>query len=122
MAFVATAKPDLALAFYRDVLELTLVEDSPFAVVFDAFGTTLRVQKVEAVTLAPYTSFGLEVEDVDAAARAIVGKGAELVRYPHLEQDALGIWGSPGGARVCWFKDPDGNVLSLTQLTRPATG
>lgn len=121
MAFVATAKPDLALAFYRDVLELTLVEDSPFAVVFDAFGTTLRVQKVESVTLAPYTSFGLEVEDIDAAARAIVAKGAELLRYPHLEHDALGVWKSPSGARVCWFKDPDGNVLSLTQLVPVGT-
>jgi predicted enzyme related to lactoylglutathione lyase len=37
-----------------------------------------------------------------------------------MEQDDLGIWTTPGGDRIAWFTDPDGNVLSLTQFTARA--
>ena len=113
VAFVATSRPEAALRFYRDVLGLRLVEDTPFAIVFDAFGTQLRVQKAAKVTVAPYTSFGLAVSDIEHTVRAFAAKGVEAVRYPQFEQDALGIWTAPGGARVFWFHDPDGNLLSL---------
>lgn len=115
IAFVATSQPERALPFYRDVLGLRLVEDSPFAIVFDAFGTVLRVQKAETVVIAPYTSFGLDVDDIVSAVRALSGKGISPVRYPCFEQDALGIWTTPSGARIFWFRDPDGNLLSLSQ-------
>ena len=116
VAFVATAQPEQALRFYRDVLGLTLTEDSPFAIVFDAFGTMLRVQKASAVTPAPYTAFGLEVPDIVAAVRELARAGIEPVRYPSFDQDELGIWRAPSGARVFWFHDPDRNLLSLHQL------
>jgi catechol 2,3-dioxygenase-like lactoylglutathione lyase family enzyme len=116
VAFVATARADEALRFYRDVLGLALVEDTPFAIVFDAFGTMLRVQKAGSVTPAPYTAFGLDVPDIDAAARELARAGVEPVRYPHFDQDELGIWRAPDGARVFWFRDPDQNLLSLHQL------
>lgn len=121
IAFVATSLPDRALPFYRDVLGLRLVDDTPFAFVFDAFGTTLRVQKASEVVRAPYTAFGLDVDDLDEAVRALAAQGVAAVRYPHFVQDALGIWTAPGGARVFWFHDPDGNLLSLSQAS-PATG
>jgi catechol 2,3-dioxygenase-like lactoylglutathione lyase family enzyme len=114
IAFVATSNPDDALRFYRDVLGLRLIDDSPFAFLFDAFGTPLRVQKAEKVVLAPYTAFGLEVDDIEASVRTLVSRGVEGIRYPHFQQDALGIWTAPGGARVFWFHDPDGHVLSLS--------
>jgi hypothetical protein len=38
-------------------------------------------------------------------------------RFEGMVQDDLGVWTTPGGDLVAWFKDPDGNVLSLTQLT-----
>jgi catechol 2,3-dioxygenase-like lactoylglutathione lyase family enzyme len=116
MAFVATSKPERALPFYRDVLGLRLVEDMPFAIVFDAFGTMLRIQKAGAVVVAPYTSFGLEVDDIVHEVKSLQAKGVEAVRYAHFDQDALGIWTAPGGTRVFWFHDPDGNLLSLTQF------
>ncbi|HET9954900.1 MAG TPA: VOC family protein [Polyangiaceae bacterium] len=116
MAFIATERPERALAFYRDVLGLRLLEDTPFALVFDAFGTMLRVQKAHSVVLAPYTSFGFEVKDIRATAQALAMEGVKGVRYSHFDQDELGIWLAPGGARVFWFKDPDGNLLSLTQF------
>lgn len=115
VAFVATSRPEASLAFYRDVLGLRLVEDTPFAIVFDAFGTQLRVQKAQAVVVAPYTAFGLEVPDLAATARQLAAAGITGVRYPHFEQDELGIWTAPGGAQVYWFRDPDDNLLSLSQ-------
>lgn len=116
IAFVATSQPEKALTFYRDVLGLRLVEDTPFAIVFDAFGTMLRVQKAERVTRAPYTAFGLDVPDVRARVHELVKQGVQGVRYPHFDQDTLGIWTAPDGARVFWFHDPDGNLLSLSQF------
>jgi catechol 2,3-dioxygenase-like lactoylglutathione lyase family enzyme len=116
VAFIATAHPQRALAFYRDTLALKLVEDAAFAIVFDAFGTTLRVQKVASVAPQPYTSFGLDVPDIETVVRALGAAGVTPLLYPQLEQDALGIWTAPSGARVFWFHDPDGNVLSLSQV------
>lgn len=115
VAFVATAAAEKALPFYRDVLGLKLVEDTPFAIVFDAFGTTLRVQKAQEHVKVPYTSFGLDVDDIEATVRTLATHGIEGVRYPNFDQDSLGIWTAPGGARVFWFHDPDGNLLSLSQ-------
>ncbi len=116
IAFVATCEPDRALAFYRDVLGFELVEDTPFATVFDAFGTMLRVQKAERVRPAPYTVFGLQVETIKDEVERLCAAGVEAVRYPHFAQDALGIWTAPDGAQVFWFHDPDGNLLSLSQF------
>ena len=115
VAFVATAQAEAARQFYESVLGLSLVEDSPFALVFDSNGTTLRVQKVEQVTPAPYTALGWQVTDIEASVRSLRAKGAVLQRYEGLSQDALGIWKSPSGAKVAWFRDPDGNTLSLTE-------
>lgn len=115
VAFIATSRPSEALVFYRDILGLPLFEDTPFALVFDAFGTMLRVQKVAAVEPHPYTSFGFEVPDVEAALRGLRSAGVEPIRFPEFALDAQGIWLAPGGTRVCWFRDPDGNVLSLAE-------
>jgi catechol 2,3-dioxygenase-like lactoylglutathione lyase family enzyme len=116
VCFTATQSADRAKTFYRDTLGLELIEDTPFALVFDANGTTLRVQKVDAVVPAPYTVVGWEVDDIRAVARALLEKGVRLRRYQGMDHDADGIWLSPSGARVAWFEDPDGNTLSLTQL------
>ena len=116
MAFVGTTQAAEALAFYRDVLGLTLVADEEFAVVFDAHGTTLRIQKTPAFTPQPFTAAGWEVKSMEQVVKGLVKRGVVFERYGFLTQDVLGIWTSPGGARVAWFKDPDGNVLSLTQM------
>lgn len=116
IAYVATSDPERALSFYRDVLGLALQEDTPFAIVFDAHGTMLRIQKAPEVVRAPYTCFGLDVDDIVAEVKGLLGKGIEAVRYPQFDQDELGIWSAPGGTRVFWFHDPDGNLLSLSQF------
>ncbi|MBI5288726.1 MAG: VOC family protein [Chloroflexi bacterium] len=114
MAFVATAQPDAARAFYEGILGLRLIEDAPFALVFDAYGTKLRVQKVQTVAPAPYTTLGWVVDDIVATVRELASRGVQFERYEGLEQDDLGIWSS-GAGNIAWFKDPDGNTLSVTQ-------
>lgn len=120
VGFAATAKPEEARRFYEDVLELELLEDTPFALVFGANGTTLRLQKVPAVTAVPYTTLGWEVSDVGAAARWLAARGATLGRFQGLEQDDAGVWTAPDGTQVAWFEAPDGNMLSITQQAAQA--
>jgi len=127
MAFVATADAEAAILFYRDRLGLRLVGDTEFALEFEAgeLPTPLRVQKVEAVVAAPYTALGWKVDKLAEEVEALSKRGIVFERFEGLEQDESGIWTSPGGALVAWFKDPDGNVLSLTQLpptTAPIAG
>jgi catechol 2,3-dioxygenase-like lactoylglutathione lyase family enzyme len=116
MAFVPTAHPDRAKSFYRDTLGLELTEDSPFALVFRAGRTMLRVQKVREFTPLPGTVLGWRVPDIRAAVQALSGEQVSFERYDGMGQDALGIWLAPGGGKVAWFKDPDGNTLSLTEF------
>ena len=116
IAFLATVDAARARVFYETTLGLKLVEDSPFAVVFDANGTLLRIQKVERFTPHPFTSLGWSVDDIAATIRDLARKGVAVTRYPGMDHDADGVWTSPSGARIAWFKDPDGNLLSLTEF------
>jgi catechol 2,3-dioxygenase-like lactoylglutathione lyase family enzyme len=115
VAFVAVTDVARARAFYEDVLGLTMTSDTPFALVFDANGTTLRVTPVEHLDPPAYTVLGWQVDDIASAIRDLASRGVEFTRYDGMEQDELGAWAAPGGAQVAWFHDPDGNTLSLTQ-------
>ena len=116
IGFVATQNPASALAFYKDTLGLTLISDDPFAIVFDVNGTMLRVQKVSQLKPVPHTVLGWDVPDIRDRVMELAAKGVRFERYGFLQQDDMGIWPAPSGAKVAWFKDPDGNVLSLTQF------
>jgi catechol 2,3-dioxygenase-like lactoylglutathione lyase family enzyme len=122
MAFVATANPERAKRFYAETLGLPLLADEPYALVFDCNGITLRVQKTDAVAPPPYMALGWKVPDLAGVLATLVERGVTFVRYPFLEQDARGIWTTPDGSLVAWFQDPDGNLLSLTQLASPRPG
>lgn len=114
-AFAATTSAERAKQFYGEALGLRLISDDPFALVFDAGGTTLRVQKVAEFAPAPHTALGWQVADIVRAMSALRDKRVQFERYAFLEQDDAGVWTSPSGAKIAWFKDPDGNVLSLTE-------
>lgn len=118
VAFVATTDRMKARAFYEGVLGLRVVADDPhFAVVFDANGTMLRVTIVAEHHAAPFTVVGWEVASIESAVEELTAAGVEFLRYPGLnDKDKLSIWTAPGGARIAWFRDPDKNVLSLTQF------
>ena len=116
VAFVATSRPDEAKSFYEEALGLRLLTDDAFAVVFDANGVMLRVQKVQENTPPPYTVLGWDVIDIRVTVEELSGRGVRFERYEWLGQDEAGVWAAPSGARIAWFKDPDGNTLSLTQF------
>jgi catechol 2,3-dioxygenase-like lactoylglutathione lyase family enzyme len=115
VCFAATCNAPAAKDFYQGVLGLALVDDSPFALAFDATGTMLRIQKVQEHVPAKHTSLGWRVADIRSHIDALVRKGIRFERYDGLPQDEAGVWESPAGVRVAWFRDPDGNTLSLTQ-------
>jgi len=115
VTFLITKHPELALAFYRDTLGLSFQRDDGFALVFDLNGVMLRISRVTEFTPAPYTVLGWESRDIQADVAQLGAKGVVFERYPNMGQDDMGIATFPGGAKVAWFKDPDGNVLSLSQ-------
>jgi catechol 2,3-dioxygenase-like lactoylglutathione lyase family enzyme len=119
IAFVATKTPSRAKAFYAKTLGLKLISEDDFAIVFDAGGTMLRVAIVQELQPAGYTVLGWIVPDIRRAAVDLAKRRVKFQKYSFLDQDDLGIWTSPSGARVAWFLDPDGNTLSLTQFERP---
>ena len=116
MAFVATKDPAKARSFYENTLGLRVIADEPFAIVLDANGTMLRVQKVREVTPAPHTALGWRVTDIRRAVRGLGEKGVAFERFGFFPQDELGIWTADDGTKVAWFKDPDGNLLSVTEF------
>jgi catechol 2,3-dioxygenase-like lactoylglutathione lyase family enzyme len=116
-AFVATTDAQRARAFYEGVLGLAVTSEDAFALTLEVNGTPVRVAIVREIVVAPYTVLGFGVTDIAETIRALRGRGVRFESYEFLTQDGLGVWTSPSGARIAWFKDPDGNVLSLTQTT-----
>jgi catechol 2,3-dioxygenase-like lactoylglutathione lyase family enzyme len=117
-AFLATSNAARAKAFYSRTLGLRLLEDDQFALLFDSGGVPLRIQKVDAVRPHPFTALGWQVRSIRRVVTGLVKRGVVLERYPFLEQDEQGVWLAPSGTRVAWFKDPDGNLLSVSESPR----
>jgi catechol 2,3-dioxygenase-like lactoylglutathione lyase family enzyme len=115
VTFLLTANTKNALAFYRDTLGLTFVRDDGFALVFDMQGVMLRIAKAPEFAPAQHTVLGWEVEDILVAQEGLLRKGIAFERYPNMGQDERGICTFPNGDKVAWFKDPDGNLLSISQ-------
>jgi catechol 2,3-dioxygenase-like lactoylglutathione lyase family enzyme len=117
IAFVPTRDPAKARQFYEQTLGLEFVSEDSFALVFNAYGTTIRIANVSQVKdfrPAPFTILGWRVMNASDTASDLAKKGVQLERFEGMDQDAQGIWESPSGSRVGWFKDPDGNILSIT--------
>jgi catechol 2,3-dioxygenase-like lactoylglutathione lyase family enzyme len=115
MGFVPTRDALKARAFYEDKLGFQFVSDDPFALVMKAGESKIRVAKARDFTPAPYTVMGWEVPDIDAVVKWLTQRGVEFEKYPFVQDRELGIWSAPGGDKVAWLKDPDGNVLSVSQ-------
>jgi len=115
IGFLATTDPDRARGFFADTLGLKLISEDPLTLVFRTAANTLRISTVEALVPASHTVLGWLVEDLDKTVVELRLRGVEFTIYPGLEQNEAGICRFPG-ARVAWFRDPDGNTLSLTQL------
>jgi catechol 2,3-dioxygenase-like lactoylglutathione lyase family enzyme len=114
VAFVPTKDTENARAFYEGVLGLRFIKDDGFAMVMDANGIIVRVAKAQ-FTPAPFTILGWQVADIEKMVAGLLAKGVRFERFGFFEQDELGIWTAPAGDKVAWFKDPDGNILSVSQ-------
>ena len=118
-AFVPTTQPEKAKRFYKDILGLTFLSEDGYGLEFDSNGTLLRINTVPEYTPQMFTVLGWNIADIAATISALNAKGIKCEKYPFLEQNGQGVWSSPGGSKVAWFKDPDGNLLSLTESINP---
>ena len=115
IAFVPTRDAEKARAFYEGVLGLRFVKDDGFALVFDANGIMIRVAKAPEFKPAQFTILGWQVSEIENVVRELHKKGVHFEIFGFFQQDDLGIWTAPTGDKVAWFKDPDGNILSVSQ-------
>jgi len=120
IGFIPVADLAVARTFYVSTLELPVLDDSPFALVVDASGTSVRITPVGEFTPHPFTIAGWDVPDIDATIAVLDDRGVVFNRYDGMGRRANGVWEAPSGDLVAWFKDPDGNTLSLTEFTQPS--
>src|SRR4051812_13553781 len=114
-AFVPTVMRQEAKAFYKDILGLRLLSEDDYALEFEAGGTLLRVVNVKEFNPQQFTTLGWDVPDIVSTIKSLNERGVFCEKYEFLDQDNFGVWTAPGGAKVAWFKDPDGNILSLSE-------
>jgi len=117
-AFLPTAQPERSKQFYLHTLGLKLRSEDPYAFEFEGNGVVLRITIVDALRPQPFTVLGFRIEKIESQVKTLVEKGVEFEKYGGLEQDDLGIWTSPSKAKIAWFKDPDGNLVSLTEYAK----
>jgi|ERR1700744_2689297 len=114
--FVPTVKPKEARAFYQDTLGLKFLGEDGYGIEFDSGGTLLRIAAVRELIPHGFTVLGWNVKNIEAEIRSLNEKGVVFEKYDFLQQDDLRIWTSPNNSKVAWFRDPDGNILSLSQM------
>ena len=122
VAFVPASKNGGAKDFYSKKLQLKLISEDPFALVYALKDADLRVTPVAKHVPAGFTVLGWESPDIKAEAKRLSKRGVVFEQFHGFQQDELGIWTSPSGAKVAWFKDPDGNILSITEPAKPGSG
>jgi catechol 2,3-dioxygenase-like lactoylglutathione lyase family enzyme len=116
VGFVTIVDVPRAKSFYAETLGLRLVsEEPPFAVVFDANGIMLRLAINKEIPPPTGTVLGWQVTNIESVVQDLASRGVQFERYGFMKQDEAGIWTTPTGAKVAWFKDPDGNILSLSE-------
>jgi catechol 2,3-dioxygenase-like lactoylglutathione lyase family enzyme len=115
VVFVAITDAEKARTFYEGVLGLRFIKDDGFALVFAANGTMVRAAKMKEFTPAQYSVLGWQVSHIEDVVRSLRDRGVKFEIFGFFKQDELGIWTAPTGDKVAWFKDPDGNVLSVSQ-------
>jgi catechol 2,3-dioxygenase-like lactoylglutathione lyase family enzyme len=101
--------------FYSGVLGLPFKGKSHGALLYDVGGSDLRVSPVSSTKPSAHTVLGFAVSDLNAVIGALSARGVEWERFPGFPHDAAGVVVTPEGAKVVWFRDPDGNLLSIVQ-------
>jgi len=118
VGFVPTTDYDRARAFYVDKLGCAFVSHDQFALVVSIGGHNIRIAKIPDFQPLHGTILGWEVQNIEDVARWLAARGVVTEKFPYVQDKELGIWTAPGGDKVAWFKDPDGNILSVAQHHR----
>jgi len=114
-AFLPTTRPEESKQFYQRILGLNLISEDDYALEFEGNGTRLRITVVDEFEPHPFTVLGFKIVDLVSQVESLTKKGVVFERYASLEQDEFGVWIAPSMAKIAWFKDPDGNLVSLTE-------
>ena len=101
--------------FYSEVLGLPLTDNSHWALVYRVGQGCLRVSPVQSTASSEHTVFGFEVADFGQVVADLTSKGVNFERFPGFAHDEAGAWVAPDGTNVAWFRDPDGNLISLVR-------
>jgi len=120
VGFVPTTDYEKARAFYEGKLGFEFISLDQYALVMSVGGHKIRIAKVPNFTPLQGTILGWEVQDIQAVASWLRDRGVTVEKYPFVQDRDLGIWTTPTGDRVAWFKDPDGNILGISQHAHPA--
>jgi hypothetical protein len=96
-------------------LGLKLKGESLGALVYDVGGGDLRVSPVPSTEPSTHTVLGFAVEDIDSIVDEFEKRALKAERFPNFRHDERGVCQAPDGTRVVWFRDPDGNLLSVVQ-------
>jgi catechol 2,3-dioxygenase-like lactoylglutathione lyase family enzyme len=115
VGFVGTTDYDQARAFYEGRLGCEVLSADQFAMAVRLGGHQIRIVKIPNFSPVRNTVLGWEVSDIEGVVQWLQGRGVDLEKYPFIQDRELGIWTTPNGDKVAWFKDPDGNVLSVSQ-------
>lgn len=121
VGFVLTKDYDQARAFFEGKLGLQFVSVDQYALVMRAGGNVIRIAKVQDFTPARSTVLGWEVQNIEEVVTRLRERGVTFEKYPFVQDRELGIWTTPAGDKVAWFKDPAGNILSVSQHREPAS-
>lgn len=116
VGFVPVRDYDQARAFYGDKLGFDFVSVDQYALVMSVGGHKIRMTKMPNFAPLQGTILGWEVDNIESTTKWLRDRGVNLEKYPFVQDRELGIWTTPNGDKVAWFKDPDGNVLSVAEL------
>jgi catechol 2,3-dioxygenase-like lactoylglutathione lyase family enzyme len=115
IGFVLTKDAQRARKFYGETLGFKFASEDQFALVMETDQNMIRISPVKDFAPAQHTVMGWEVKQIDRIATDLKERGVVFENYPGMKHSDLGIWSSPSGDKVAWFKDPDGNLLSISQ-------
>jgi len=115
VGFVLTKDCAKARAFFEGKLGFQFVSQDQFALAMKAGGNMMRISKVPDFAPLQSTVLGWEVQNIEAVVKWLAGRGVAFEKYPFVQDRELGIWTTPNGDKVAWFKDPDDNVLSVSE-------
>jgi catechol 2,3-dioxygenase-like lactoylglutathione lyase family enzyme len=115
VGFLLTKDYEKARAFYEGNLGFEFVSLDQFALVMQAGKSMIRIVKVPTFTPLQSTVLGWQVGDIGVMVDWLTNRGVTFEKYPFVQDKERGIWTAPDGSKVAWFKDPDGNVLGVSE-------